>query len=164
MPRRPWPPWRPGLALAGSSARRRWVLEYSKHRRTATRQRGICGSLPEISRLIRASREYLGKTAASRSLLGRPPEGSSREHRTATFRGVGWLCQSLAQPFVGFDSRHGDIRGRDYEDGTSGTVGQGIDLIASSDAQRPAAMQEKRHVGSQPRCDFRQTTRPCASP
>src|ERR1700719_4067380 len=30
-----------------SSARLRWVSEYSKHRRTATRQRGPCSSLPK---------------------------------------------------------------------------------------------------------------------
>jgi hypothetical protein len=33
----------------GGSARLRWVWEYSKHRRTATRQRGFRSSSPEQS-------------------------------------------------------------------------------------------------------------------
>src|ERR1700730_6794761 len=35
--------------LSGGSARLRWVSEDSKHRRPATRQRGICGSSLEQS-------------------------------------------------------------------------------------------------------------------
>jgi len=52
--------------LKRSSARLRWVLEHAKHRRTATRQRGFCGSLPE-------------QNPPDASEAGMPPENSRLE-------------------------------------------------------------------------------------
>jgi len=50
----------------GGSARLRWVSEDSEHRRPATRQRGICGSVPK---------QFPLDTAESRV----PPEDSHLE-------------------------------------------------------------------------------------
>src|ERR1700681_3639597 len=47
-----------------SPARLRWVLEYSKHRRTATRQRGLCSSLPKQLPLDRSQTGIPGENSS----------------------------------------------------------------------------------------------------
>jgi hypothetical protein len=49
---------------SGSPARLRWVLIDSKHRRTATRQRGLCGSLLKQLPLDRSQAGIPGKNSS----------------------------------------------------------------------------------------------------
>src|ERR1700730_12505833 len=135
--------------LSGGSARLRWVSEYSKHRRPATRQRGIRSSLleqyvPNFSETRTAVKDRALEIVREPS---RPAPAQSAEPPNG--RGSWAVCQFRRNPLVGFLRAHPYISRGDDENDPLRFIGQGIDFVAAAHCQRPPSEEEKRHIGAQ---------------
>src|SRR5580692_6607017 len=125
------------------SARHRWARENSKHRRTATRQRGFCSSslkqgpldlsktgvTPENGPL-----EIVRKTAFLRA-----PTQSTEPPK---FRVCGLFCQcqgARLQPAVSVGSGDVNVARRNDEHRKLGDVGERIDFVAAADTEGTAS-------------------------
>src|ERR1700693_1758369 len=143
--------------LSGGSARLRWVSEDSKHRRPATRQRGIRSSsleqsVPNFSEARMAVNDRSLQNVRDPS---RPAPAQSAEPPNG--RGSRAVCQFRRNPLVGFLRAHPHVsRGNDENDPLR-PIGQGIDFVAAADCQRAASEQEEGHIGTQARGNFDQS-------
>jgi len=141
----------------GGSAHLRWVSENSKHRRPATRQRGIHGSTPEQFPLDTAQSGMPpedGRLEIVREGLPvRAPAESAEPHQ---FRGPWRLCQSAPQPRVSVARRNGNPPRRDYHQAAPRRVRQRINLIPTPGSHGPAAKQEKCDIGAEIPADLDQ--------
>ncbi len=141
----------------GGSAHLRWVLENPKHRRPATRQRGIHGSTPEQFPLDTAQSGMPpedGRLEIVREGLPvRAPAESAEPHQ---FMGRWRLCQSTSQPRVSVGSRNGNPPRRNYQQAALRRVRQRINLISTPGSHGPAAKQEKCDVGAEISADLDQ--------
>src|SRR6202035_5448347 len=95
---------------ASGSARLRWVWEYSKHRRTATRQRGFRSScskqIPANTSQPRVPLEDDALKVIREVISLRAPAQSAE---TPQFRVAGILCQSAIQPAIGIARVDGNV-------------------------------------------------------
>src|SRR3984957_9143720 len=122
------------------SARHRWARENSKHRRTATRQRGFCSSVLQQYPLDllkpRVPQEHwLLKIVCKASAL-RAPRESTELPKSTVFRP---FCQRLArgsvfkrarlQPAVGIQGRHMNLGRRNHQQSLLRVVRQGINFV-----------------------------------
>src|SRR5580704_3482299 len=143
--------------LSGGSARLRWVSEYSKHRRPATRQRGIRSSsleqsVPNFSEARMAAKDRSLEIVRDPA---RPAPAQSAEPPNG--RGSWALCQFRRNPLVGFLRAHSRVSWRNDENGSLRPIGQGIDFVAAADCQRAPSEEEKWHIGAQARGNFDQS-------
>src|SRR6266849_6920502 len=135
------------------SARQRWARENSKHRRTATRQRGFRSSLPKQFPLdfcqVRVTPENGPFKIIAEAAFPRAPAESTELPK---FRGRGEFCQCRGlEPAIGVERRDVDVARRKDQKRALGDVGQRVNLIAATDAQSAPAEQEERDIGAQGR-------------
>src|SRR5580692_1894469 len=145
---------------SSGSARHRWARENSKHRRTATRQRGFCSSslkqgppdlsktgvTPENGRL-----EIVRKAASLRA--------PTQSTELPKFRVCSPFCQcqgARLQPTISVERGDVDVARRNDEHKKSRDVGERIDFVAAADAQSTPSGEKKGHVGAERRGNFEQ--------
>src|SRR5580692_7588070 len=129
------------------SARHRWARENSKHRRTATRQRGFCssslkqGPLDLSKTRVTPENGHLEIVRKAASL--RAPTQSTEPPK---FRVCGPFCQRQRagfQPAVSVERGDLDVARRNDEHRKLGDVGKRVDFVATADTQGTASGQKK---------------------
>src|SRR5215471_8262836 len=133
------------------SARLCWARENSKHRRTATRQQGFCRSVLkqfplDFSQTGVLLEDRFFEIVEKRTALQAP--GKSTE--PVKFRGSSRVCQlRRIQPAISIGGC--DLNGlrRNDEQVAVRNVGERIDLVAFSDAERSSTFQEERDIGAE---------------
>src|SRR5438132_458068 len=118
------------------SARQRWARENSKHRRTATRQRGFCGSYSKQSPFdCCQSRVTLENSLLKIVGEAYPLRAPAQSTELPKFRGCGGFCQFRSgDPAERLRRLHADLPRHDDQHRVLRYSRQWIDFVATIDA------------------------------